>query len=49
MGSSSSFSSLLSYGNFNLLDVSGNTPQVPQAAVEPADYGSVIWPDSLSE
>ena len=30
-------------------DEGGSALQVPQAAVELAGYGSVVWPDSLSE
>ena len=36
-------------GNPGLLNEGGSTSQVPQASVELADYGSVVWPDSLSE
>ena len=42
-----SFSS--SDGNASLLDEGGSASQVPQATVELAGYGSVVWPDSLSE
>ena len=45
--SSSSFHS--SGGNSSLLDEGGSASQVPQATVELAGYGSVVWPDSLSE
>ena len=31
------------------LDEGGSALQVPQASVELAGYGSVVWPDSLSE
>ena len=46
LGSSSSRSS---DGNSSLLNEGGSASQVPQAAVEFAGYGSVVWPDSLSE
>ena len=36
-------------GNASLLDEGGSASQVPQAAVELAVYGSVVWPDSLCE
>ena len=42
----SSFSSRSSAGNSSLLDESGSTSWVLQAAIELADYGSVVWPDS---
>ena len=42
-------SSRSSDGNFSLLDENGSTSQVPHATVESAGYGSVVWPDSLSE
>ena len=45
----SSSSSSLSDGNSSLLNEGGSTSQVPQATVELAGYGSVVWPDSLSE
>ena len=45
----SSSSSHSSDGNSNLLDEGGSALQVPQATVELAGYGSVVWPDSLSE
>ena len=31
------------------LDEGGGASQVPQASVQLAGYGSVVWPDSLSE
>ena len=46
---SSSFSSRSSEGNSSLLDEGGSASQVPQPTVELAGYGSVVWPDSLSE
>ena len=36
-------------GNSSLLDEGGSASQVPQASVQLAGYGSVVWPDSLSE
>ena len=42
-------SSRLSDGNSSLLDEGGSASQVPQATVELAGYGSIFWPDSLSE
>ena len=42
-------SSRSSNGNSSLLDEGGSASQVPQASVELAGYGSVVWPDSLSE
>ena len=33
----------------NLLDEGGSASQAPRASVELAGYGSVVWPDSLSE
>ena len=45
--SSSSFR--WSDGNSSLLDEGGSASQVPQASVELAGYGNVVWPDSLSE
>ena len=42
-------SSRSSDGNSSLLDEGGSTSQVPQTTVELAGYGSVVWPDSLSE
>ena len=42
-------SSCSSDGNSSLLDEGGRTSKVPQATVELAGYGSVVWPDSLSE
>ena len=42
-------SSRLSDGNSSLLNEGGRASQVPQASVELAGYGSVVWPDSLSE
>ena len=47
--SSISSSSRLSEGNSSLLDEGVSTSQVPHAAVELAGWGSVVWPDSLSE
>ena len=35
--------------NSGLLDEGGSAAQVPQATVELAGYGGVVWPDSLSE
>ena len=46
---SSPSSSCLSDGNSSLLDEGGSASQVPQASVQLAGYGSVVWPDSLSE
>ena len=45
----SSSSSRSSDGNSSLLDEGGSASQVPQASVQLAGYGSVVWPDSLSE
>ena len=45
----SSSSSRLSDGNSSLLNEGGSASQVPQASVEFAGYGSMVWPDSLSE
>ena len=45
----SSSSSRSSDGNSRLLDEGGSASQVPQASAELAGYGSVVWPDSLSE
>ena len=45
----SSSSSRSSDGNFSLPDEGGSASQVPQAFVQLAGYGSVVWPDSLSE
>ena len=42
-------SSRSSDGNSSLLDEGGSASQVPQATVELAGNGSVVWPDSLSE
>ena len=42
-------SSRSSDGNSSLLNEDGSASQVPQASVELAGYGSVVWPDSLSE
>ena len=42
-------SSSSSDGNSSLLDEGGSASQVPQASVQLAGYGSVVWPDSLSE
>ena len=36
-------------GNSSLPDEGGNVSQVPQASVQLAGHGSVVWPDSLSE
>ena len=47
--SSSSSSSRSSDGNSSLLNEGGSASQVPQASVELAGCGSVVWPDSLSE
>ena len=44
-----SSSSRLSDGNSSLLDEGGSASQVPHASVQLAGYGSVVWPDSLSE
>ena len=44
---SSSFHS--SVGNPSVLDEGGRASQVPRAIIELVGYGSVIWPDSLSE
>ena len=41
-----SSSSRSSDGNSSLLDEGGSESQVPQASVELAGYGSVVWPDS---
>ena len=46
---SSSSSSRSSDGYSSLLDDGGSASQVPQATVELVGYGSVVWPDSLSE
>ena len=46
---SSSASSRSSDGNSTLLDEGGSASQVPQATVDFAGYGSVVWSDSLSE
>ena len=48
MGTSSS-SSRSSDENSSLLDEGGSASLVPQASVQLAGYGSVVWPDSLSE
>ena len=45
----SSSSSCSSDGKSSLLNEGGSASQVPQASIELAGYGSVIWPDSLSE
>ena len=42
-------SSRSSDGNSSLLDEGGSASQVPQTSVQLAGYGSVVWPDSLSE
>ena len=44
-----SSSSRSSDGNSSLPDEGGRVSRVPQAVVELAGYGSVVWPDSLSE
>ena len=44
-----SSSSRSSDGNSSLLDEGVSASQVPQASVQLAGYGSVVWPDSLSE
>ena len=44
-----SSSSRSSEGKSSLLDGVGSGSQVPQAIVQLAGYGSVVWPDSLSE
>ena len=44
-----SSSSCSSDGNSSLLDEGGSSSQVPQASADLAGYGSVVWPDSLSE
>ena len=44
-----SSSSRSSGGNSSLLNEGGSASQVPQASVQLAGYGSVVWPDSLSE
>ena len=49
MAPTSSSSSRSSDGNSSLLDEGGSASQVPQASVQLAGYGSVVWPDSLSE
>ena len=43
-GMFSSSSSRSSDGNSSLLDEGGSASQVPQASVELAGYGSVVWP-----
>ena len=45
----SSSSSRSSDGNSSLLDEGGSALQVPQATVQLAGYGSVVWLESLSE
>ena len=45
----SSSSSPLSDGNSGLLNEGGSASQVPQTTIELVGYGSVVWPDSLSE
>ena len=47
LSSSSSFPS--SDWDSSLLHGGNSASQVPQATVELAGYGSVVWPDSLSE
>ena len=47
--STSSSSSRSSDGNSCLLNEGGSALQVPQATVQLVGYGSVAWPDSLSE
>ena len=49
MSTKYSSSSHASDGNSSLLDEGGSASQVPQASVQLAGYGSVVWPDSLSE
>ena len=49
ISSSSSSSARSSDGNSSLLNEGGSASQVPQASVELAGHGSVVWPDSLSE
>ena len=49
MGYSDSSSSRSSDGHSSLPDEGGSASQVPQASVQLAGYGSVVWPDSLSE
>ena len=44
-----SSSSHSSDGNSSLPDEGGSASQVPQASIQLAGYGSVVWPDSLSE
>ena len=44
-----SSSSRSSDGNSSLPDEGGSASQIPQASVQLAGYGSVVWPDSLSE
>ena len=44
-----SSSSRSSDGNSSLLNEGGSVSQVPQASIELVGYGSVDWPDSLSE
>ena len=44
-----SSSSRSSDGNSSLPNEGGSSSQVPQASVQLAGYGSVVWPDSLSE
>ena len=44
-----SSSSRSSDGNSSLLDEGGSASQGPQATIELAGYGSVVWPDSVSE
>ena len=46
---SSSSSSRSSDGNSSLFNEGGSASQVPQASIELAGYGSVVWPDSLSK
>ena len=36
-------------GNSSLLDEGGSASQIPPGTVELAGYGSMVWPDSLSE
>ena len=49
MAACTSCSYCLSDGNSSFLDEGCSASQVPRATVELAGYGSVVWPDSLSE
>ena len=44
-----SSSSRSSDGNSSLLNEGGSTSRVPQASVELAGYGNVVWSDSICE